>query len=490
MVVGQVGNSFKREPLEKHLQRCNGKTLGELDQTGIFESLKDKPKRTGVAGDVVEQSVLFLKPNSKQEPDIVVDGVRFEVKTTGVRKSKDRHSLWVAKEPMSITAVSPNAITAEDYPKSSFWHKIEHILFFYYHYDSNKAVKAIEYSRFNLLDYQFHDYSDFTSDEREMLEGDWLRVRNFIDYLQKTYGDKCKDEYPRISHELRQTLLLLDTAPKWPNPPRFRFKRTFVSSILERHFSKKRLEKLPTTLTNYRDLDDACAYLKAKYAGKTVAELCRTFNIPVSKKLKSITEPIIVKMFGGKSNSMRKVEFFSKVGVWGKSFVVTEEGGRTEDAKFFTIDFDEFLDDAISFEDSQFCEFFSSTRLLVAVFKEPSTLAPLADNRFVGFKTLVFDDKFIETHVKPVWLRVRELIQTNTLRDVPVLDKTGKQKVNKNGELSSAPNFPKSSEGVVFVRGTGTDSRDKRERVNGIRMYYQQVWMRGDCLAELLSDIF
>ena len=489
MIKGQVGDCFCRDSLVAHLDSCQGKTLGELDVANVFQKAVKKPKITGIAGDVIEQSVLGLEQNSRQAPDIKVDGVKYEVKTTGIRKSKDGKG-FEAKEPMTITAVSPHKITEEDYFDSNFWHKVEHMLLFYYHYNSPAKVTALEYSNFPLESYQFHEYADFSEDERELLEGDWQRVRDFIRYLKKHYEDKCQDEYPRISYELRERLMLLDTAPKWPNPPRFRFKRSFVTNIIRKHFSSKKLEQLKTRIGNYRDLDDKYVEIEKTYKGKTVGELCDIFGIKDSNGLKSITEPIIIKMFGGSSKKMRDVDFFSKAGYYGKSFVVTKKGGRTEDAKFFTIDFDEFFNDDITFEDSQFCEFFSSAKVLVALFEEPSTESPLKDNKFLGFRTVVFKDDFIYGDVKKVWSRVRNLIRNNELRDVPTLDKNGRQKINKNGEKSSAPNFPKSSEGPVFVRGTGTDSKDKRESVNGIRMYYQQVWVKGDYFAKLLAEDF
>lgn len=493
MIEGQRGANgeyFAREPLVRHLDACTGRTLGELDVSGVFKRAEGKPKVTGIAGDVIEQSVLFLRRNPKQEPDIVVDDVKYEVKTTGVRKPKRGDALWEAKEPMTITAVSPDEITKETYSDSAFWHKIEHLLLFYYHYDSPKTVKACEYARFPLLDYQFHEVEDFTPEERETLKGDWGQIKSFLDYLQKNYGDACQNEYPRLSHELRAKLFLLDTAPKWPNRPRFRFKRSFVSNIVQRHFSNKKLEKLPERITNFRELDDKCHDLLKMYGGWTVDNLCRHFQIKVSKELKSITEPIIIRMFGGKASSMRKVEFFNKVGVWGKSFTVTKSGGRTEDAKFFTIDFDEFFDDSIEFEDSQFYDFFSSNRILIAVFEEPSPQAPLVSNRFMGFQTIVFSEEFIESEVKNLWLRIRDLVLNKKLKDVPVLDSRGNQIINKNGLPRSAPNFPKSSEGNLFVRGTGQNSSDKRECVNGISMYYQQVWIRGDYIAKLLENAY
>ena len=143
MIEGQVGNVFHREPLVKHLESCMGKTLGELDVNHAFRKTIGNPKVTGIAGDVVEQSVLFLKPNPEQRPDIVVNGNHYEVKTTGLRDSKKNRGTLEAKEPMSITAVSPNAIVNEEYRNSSFWHKVEHMLLFYYKYDSSSQFYSL-----------------------------------------------------------------------------------------------------------------------------------------------------------------------------------------------------------------------------------------------------------------------------------------------------------------------------------------------------------
>lgn len=494
MIPGQVGNCYERASLEAHLNSCDGKTLGELDWHGDFARAVVSPRINGIAGNVIEHSVLHLPDNPNQEPDIEVDGKTFEVKTTGVRKSKKDPLSWEAKEPMTITAVSPKKIVLQEYTTSAFWHKIERMLLFYYHYDSLKAVPALEYKRFKLLGHEFHLYDGFTPEQRLMLENDWRHVRDFIIHLNNV-SEKPEDEYPRISHDLRKVLLLLDTAPKWPHPPRFRFKRSFVSNIFRRFAAGEKAvgESLPDTFSSRREFDDRCYELEQIYRGKTVSELCKTLGIKRKKneQLKSIAELVIVRMFGGKkAKKMNQVREFSEIGVQGKSFVVTKDNKRTEDAKFFTIDFDEIADPKLEFEDSQFYEFFSSTRILVAVFEEPNSKSPLEKNVFKHFRTITFDDEFIYGEVKPVWDKIRDLVINNKLVDEPVLDGHGVQIVNKNGELRSAPNLPKSSEGLVFVRGTGSDSKDKRESVNGVRMYHQQVWIKGSYIAELVSQAF
>ena len=85
-------------------------------------------------------------------------------------------------------------------------------------------------------------------------------------------------------------------------------------------------------------------------------------------------------------------------------------------------------------------------------------------------------------------MRVRDLIVKGELVDVVRRDKEGKPALNKTGTVISAPNFPKSSQNPVFMRGTGKDSTDKPLCINGVRMYRQQLWVKGAYMAERLRD--
>ena len=74
--------------LEKKLESTLEKTLGEVDIANVFAITKTNQKVTGIAGDVVERSVIGYPANSDQEPDLVIDGRETELKTTGLRLSK------------------------------------------------------------------------------------------------------------------------------------------------------------------------------------------------------------------------------------------------------------------------------------------------------------------------------------------------------------------------------------------------------------------
>ena len=120
---------FQKKYLEKILDNCLDKTLGDVDSNNLFDKTKENKKITGIAGNIIEQSVLGYPADNRQEPDLNIDGVKTELKTTGIKYIKN-NSEFVAKEPMSITAVSPKTIVKETFFESNFWHKLEHNLLY------------------------------------------------------------------------------------------------------------------------------------------------------------------------------------------------------------------------------------------------------------------------------------------------------------------------------------------------------------------------
>lgn len=281
--------------------------------------------------------------------------------------------------------------------------------------------------------------------------------------------------------------MYIDTAPKWPNRPRFRLKRTVVSSIIQEHFEGG-LEQLPGKYTTFSEIDKTLHDLSEKYKGKTIGELIDLLDIEVTRVNKSIGEAIIVKMFGGKSKKMQSIELFRKAGIIGKTITLTERGLRKEDMKFFTIDFDEFDNEDIEFEDSQFYDYFANNRFLCILFQKPYSDAKMIENKFLGFKMIEFSQEFVENDVKIAWERIKDLIVNDKLEDVISLDKFGNPRINSSGNVMSAPNFPKSSEGNVFVRGTSSTSDVKPLNVNGVQMYRQQIWVKGLYIVDKLNN--
>ena len=62
------------------LEGVKGKRLGEIDSSGQFIRTLKNEKITGIAGDIIEQSVFGYNRDSKQECDIEIDGILTELK--------------------------------------------------------------------------------------------------------------------------------------------------------------------------------------------------------------------------------------------------------------------------------------------------------------------------------------------------------------------------------------------------------------------------
>lgn len=495
------------------------KKLGEIDNKGIFDHVKQFGSQKGIAGTIIEQCVLGYDPDPKQEPDLVViDGPqkdKTELKTTGMLLSDDDH--YVAKEPMSITAVGIYDIAEQTFATSHFWSKLEHMLLVYYHYAADHAVPPYEYRHFPVKGYEFHEFSD---DEIDTLHQDWEHVRTLAEEVvakhpgprDKEWKEAVKQEYIDLHSKLRRVLSYIDLAPKFP--PRFRLKKPVVSSIISKHFGSN-LEQLPGRYTAISDIDIKCRELTGQYAGKTVGELAKLFGITIATDKgvdrKAVAEQIVVNMFGGTSKKLNQIDIFSRFGLIAKTIVTTAKGGRTEDMKLFHVDLDEVtrqevVDEdgsirPIQFEDSELYEYFADHAFLCIMFEEPVPALtrtgdaipndPLSANRFVGFKRLVFSDEFIDGPVRSLWEDTRDKVLNGKLVDVIQKTAAGEIMTIGTGEVSSAPNFMKSSQNPVFMRGSGTNSsmRYKTECVNGIHMLPQYVWLKGLSVIEELKKV-
>lgn len=475
--------NFTKEQIIYTLEAALNRRLGEVDRNHVFERALEYPKITGIAGDVIEQSVLGYKPDNKRDPDIFIDGVPFEVKSTGLR-IHNKKLIYIAKEPMTITAVSPKTIVNEDYfEASNFYSKINRLLIVYYHYNSSTTVPAIDYQDFPIAGYQF---LNLEKDELEILKNDWKILRDFVRKIHDNFTDK-ESQYHRISSETRADLMYLDTAPKWPNPPRIRFKRSFLSNIVESHF-KGNLEQTPFHFNSYEELDTICVSLQEKHQDKTVLQLLDEFGIDYKKITKAINEKIVVSMFEAKTKKINDIAEFNKAGVIGKTITLTEKGARTEDMKLFRIDFDEIKDTSISFENSTFYSYFSDHQFLCPIFEE-SSANPGIDNKFRRFIRFKFNDEFIDTDVRNLWDNVKALVNEDKLYDVIEYDKDGNPILNKTGVIRSAPNFPKMKNNKICVRGSSSDSkRGKSLLLNNIFMYPQYVWISGKYIANAVSN--
>lgn len=476
---------FTRKQVDDLLTAAIGKTLLEVDKAKLFDHHEGRDKVKGIAGDIIEESVLGCKKDNRQEADILVDDEETEIKTTGMVKPKKKDSLYVyeCKEPVSITAVSIPTIVTEEFESSKFWHKLAHMLWVYYWYKSPVTVKLEGYKGFPILGYQFYEFSE---GDKLLLRQDWLLVRDFLIVIHRDYRiqEERDVQYPRLSHELRGQLMLIDTAPKFPNNPRFRLKRSYATVIADQCFSKKRFEKLGESINKYDDIDKKCQLMTRKYKGKTFKQIAKSLKVNINMDAKNFAECAVVKMFGGHASKLNDIEDFAKIGVIAKSVPLRADGKGKEDMKLFHPNLLDWTRER-EFEESAIYDYFAGHHFLFIIYRYVAK-----DVVFEGFKRVFFDEAFIMENVKKTWEDVRDLIINNKLQIERKVRKDGSFIINKSGTFKESPNFPKKSTHKVFVRGGSTTSEDKYKilEINGMRMIPQSIWLSRDAVKELIEN--
>lgn len=471
---------FTRARIDDILDKAKGLTLGQADTLGLIDKAMlanpDKVQK-GIAGDVIELSVLGCKKrDSNQAPDVLVDNVLTELKTTGVIQGK-KATAFKAKEPITITNISPD-ITKESFETSPFFHKLEHLLFVFYHYNCSNTAKCSEdYKPFPILG---HLFWQVPSDSLAKLKKDWQVIKEFAE--KHSFLDDTE------RHEMRKLLMHIDYSS--PKQPRFRLKQAFATTIVET-FLKKSLESLPQEINTFDEFDKRCMAFTQMYGGKSLGEISNSLGISIRGK--DQCQRLVIKMFGGQAKSINQIKDFKELGIVAKTLVLTSTGKRTEDMKMFNVDFQEWLNPATAFSEeqdndnaliggySEIQPFFNESQFLFIVFQEPYKPAPkkkvpLNECLFKGFKRYNFKEEFINTSVYRAWIDSRELVFSKQLK-----------------EARNAPNFPKSRDNLVFFRGSGRNSKDKKAYLSdwGIdfKMYSQWIWVKGKYIVNELSEI-
>lgn len=159
----------------------------------------------------------------------------------------------------------------------------------------------------------------------------------------------------------------------------------------------------------------------------------------------------------------------------------------------YLIDFEEMMN-CNNFDESELYNYFSDHKFLCILYKEPEldnykSQHRLVENKFLRFKWLTISDDFVETKVKNLWEDTRYKIASKTLKLVPTIRKDESIVINKSGSISEAPNFLKSKDNDVFIRGSADDSsaKSKTLEINGLRMIPQAVWLKGSVIVKELS---
>jgi len=161
----------KENNLLKIAQSISGKSTNEIiEQKNIIKNYKNK----GHIGNIIQEYLFNIKPNSSKEPDFTELGIDMELKVTTVKKLKRGKDNYSAKERLSISQINYAELN-ENFYESHVYKKIKKMLIMTYLYEANV----------NLYDYKFINSYIFNFDqikpsEKETIINDYNLIYNKV----------------------------------------------------------------------------------------------------------------------------------------------------------------------------------------------------------------------------------------------------------------------------------------------------------------------
>lgn len=475
MIYGKAYDETDPISIERYAQGLIGKTFGQVcdedDKKKGFMLVKEEvapygyaqkhenKKRKGGLGEIIEERYFHYAANNDSRPDFPEAGV--ELKVTPYRKNKN--GTLSAKERLIITMIDYMNVVNEPFYDSHLWGKANLILLVYYLY-----MEGIK----NRLDYRI-DYARLFSPPKEdikIIEADY----NFI--VNKIRQGKA--------HELSEAdTMYLGAAPKaatsadrrqqpfsseMAKPRAFAFKNSYMTYVLNHYIvpGKRTYEPILTSATE-ETFEQYVTNKIGAYKGKSVEELCVTFDIETRPK--DLGALIAYRILGIKGNH---AEEFEKANIVVKTIRIGANNKIKESMSFPNFKFKELVQE--EWDDSVFGTYLRETRFLFVVYKFNDNGELILKGS--KFWNIPYHD--LEFEVKSVWERTKKvLIEGVQLR--------------YNGNCTTN-NFPKATENpVCHVRPHGKNAKDTYELPDGRQYTKQCFWLNNTyILSQMDAEFF
>ncbi|MCI9152613.1 MAG: restriction endonuclease [Ruminococcus sp.] len=472
--VNYLAEYDRKDPtsIERYSQRMIGKSFRDIweedarrpmliRESGVGYSLTDESKlkrNKGNLGQIIEEKFFHYACNNDSRADFYEAGV--ELKVTPYRINQN--GKMSAKERLILTMIDYYQVVDETFEESHFWNKSKLILLVYYLY--TKEVKCnldykIGYSRLFTPPEQDvkiirHDYYIIVSKIKagkahELSEGDTL----YLGAAPKASTSKARRGQP-FSEE--------------PAKPRaFAFKSSYMTYVLNNYIvSGKATYEQIVQNESVDSFEDYVVGKIDRYRGFSVNDLCKEFEIEITKRPKNLEAMLAYRILGIKGNH---AEEFEKANIAVKTIRIGKNDRIKENMSFPTFRFKKLIQE--DWEHSTFGNYLRETRFLFVVYKfDKNDILRL---RGCQFWNIPYED--LETEVRSVWERTKQIIEN------------GLQITMVNGRRRN--NLPKASENpICHVRPHAQNAMDTYELPDG-RLYPKQCfWLNNTYIYQQIDD--
>lgn len=456
------GRHYTEEEIVVISQSAIGKSFKEL-MTMAYIIVEDDKVQKGSLGEMIEQVLFGIEPNTESKPDFIDAGI--ELKVTPYKRNKN--NTLSAKERLVLNMIDYMTEYKNDFYTSHFWFKNNRLQIIWYLYEDNKNKLDFKITNELLLDLSL-------SDDIKQIEKDW-----------NTIIDKIKQGK---AHEISEgDTMYLGACTKGANSKSVRnqpfseipakkrafcFKTSYMTQLVRQYIGNySDVEKI---LTNTNETFDTFVNkVINKYKGKSQKELMSLLNIDSSAK--NLNSIIISRMFGIKGKISQTDEFL-KANIIPRTIRVESNGTIKESMPFPAFKYNEIINE--EWAESEFRDKLTTTKYMFFIFKKQQD-----DYIFKGIKLWNMPLSTIDSNVKITWLKTQEIIRTGNIV----------KKNNENGRRTT--NFPGMIENAIcHVRPHAVNNNDTyelpvKDKLTGASKYTKHCfWLNNKYLEKILEE--
>lgn len=370
-----------------------GKTVRQIDKYGRVDSDGIK----GSIGHVVEESLYGYKINSDAEPDFPEAGV--ELKVSGVIKDKNGYK---AKERLVLNIINYMKEAYTTFETSSFWHKNQVLMMLFYEYVRDRKPGDFVFLKAILFQYPEEDLAIIKDDWKKIVEKIRAGKAHELSEGDTLYLGACTKGATAESSLREQPFSDIPAKQR-----AYCLKNKYMTHLVRTYvFGEEQDEHIIKSVSELAGKSFE-SYVTAKlqeYKGKSVEELKQIFN--VKSDAKNLGALLAYKILGIKGNKAAELE---NAGVAVKTIRIQYNGKIKECMSFPPFKFREVAEE--TWEDAEFANTLRDTRFLFIVYRfdKDGVL------RFMGgqFWNMPYND--IEDHVKKVWERTKDILNSGRL---------------------------------------------------------------------------
>ncbi len=447
------------------------KTIDELRNRA--ESLKDKfiselkptldIKDKGAIGKIIEEFGFGVKNNSESRPDFHEIGV--ELKVVPLKHSQKGLSV---KERTKVCLINYNQIVDSSWETSHAKHKLDHILFVFYHYNKENHLES------QIKDYYFFELKNQL--EEPIIQTDWHRTKQIV---AEGRAHELSESQNKILAASRSGAGGLEEHknPTQPNtifqkyaPQRsFSLKPSYTNVIWNElkntsYDTIQSIEKFKTTT----DIENFILGRLQSWHGKPYNDLLKHFNYTASKA-KNSTAIIIRKALGFEGN--KPVKEIEQLGLTVKTIQCRAKDLIPFEAMSFP---HQGIGDLIEEERFDQSEFYSYLQgfLMIPIYK----IDKQDPNPIIGKAFIYYPEKETILKIQIEWEGFRERAKNLSIIKIPAN--------NKNGFYRES-NLPAKTE-IIHMRPHGRDAMDL-DKTTSIEITKHCFWFNKEFIQELLK---